>query len=80
MITDTQVLSYYYKGSEPVPEDPIRISSITGAEFLLIQSELPHKPNDYPILYPILASRLRHPHFERYRGRSSNSTITRRRI
>jgi hypothetical protein len=57
MITDTQVLSYYYKGSEPVPEDPIRISSITAAEFLLIQSEAPHKPN----YYPILASRLRHP-------------------
>jgi hypothetical protein len=57
MITDTQILSYYFKGRDPVPEAVIRISSITAAEFLLIQSESPHKPN----YYPILPSRIQHP-------------------
>ena len=56
MITDTQVLSYYHKGALPAPSEPIRISSITAAEFLLIQSEDHNKAN----YYPILPSRLRH--------------------
>lgn len=56
MITDTQILSYYYKGAEPLPSDPIIISSITAAEFLLIQSQDPTKAN----YYPILPSRFRH--------------------
>jgi predicted nucleic acid-binding protein len=49
-ITDTQVLSYYYKGAEPLPSSPISISSITAAEFLLIQSASPSGANYYPIL------------------------------
>jgi predicted nucleic acid-binding protein len=56
MITDTQVLSYYFKGAAPVPAGPVRISSITAAEFLLVQSPQPTKAN----YYPILPSRLRH--------------------
>jgi len=50
MITDTQVLSYYFKRSMRVPQEPIRISSITAAEFLLIQSAQHNKANYYPIL------------------------------
>lgn len=49
-ITDTQILSYYYKKSEPVPDYPIVISSITAAEFLLIQSAKLNRANYYPIL------------------------------
>jgi predicted nucleic acid-binding protein len=55
-ITDTQVLSYYYKGASPIPDSPIVISSITAAEFLLIQSPKHHAAN----YYPILPSRLKH--------------------
>ena len=55
-ITDTQILSYYYKGAAPLPSYPILISSITAAEFLLIQSESPNNAN----YYPILPTRLRH--------------------
>lgn len=50
MITDTQVISYYYRGALPKPLEPIQISSITAAEFLLIQSDVPHQANYYPIL------------------------------
>ena len=50
MITDTQILSYYYKGRLVLPSDPIRICSITAAEFLLIHSGEPHRANYYPIL------------------------------
>lgn len=57
MITDTQVLSYYYKGSMVMPSEPVRISSITAAEFLLIQSARHNKAN----YYPILPAWLRHP-------------------
>lgn len=53
-ITDTQVLSYYYKGATPPPASPITISSITAAEFLLIQSPKPNSANYYPILPTIL--------------------------
>jgi len=49
-ITDTQILSYYYKRTLSIPRDPLTISSITAAEFLLIQSETPNKANYYPIL------------------------------
>jgi predicted nucleic acid-binding protein len=49
-ITDTQILSYYYKRDLPLPEAPIFISSITAAEFLLIQSTIPSRANYYPIL------------------------------
>ena len=55
-ITDTQVLSYYYKGAAPLPSSPILISSVTAAEFLLIQSTNPNSAN----YYPILPSRLKH--------------------
>lgn len=57
MITDTQVLSYYYKGSLVMPSEPVRISSITAAEFLLIQSAQHNRAN----YYPILPAWLRHP-------------------
>ena len=50
MITDTQVLSYYFKGATALPNELVRISSITAAEFLLIQSREPSKANYYPIL------------------------------
>lgn len=56
MITDTQIISYYFKGSASIPDGPIRISSITAAEFLLIQSQAHNKAN----YYPILPARLRH--------------------
>lgn len=55
-ITDTQVLSYYYKKAAPLPTTPILISSITAAEFLLIQSTNPNSAN----YYPILPARFRH--------------------
>jgi predicted nucleic acid-binding protein len=55
-ITDTQVLSYYYKGAAPLPESPILISSVTATEFLLIQSANPNSAN----YYPILPARLKH--------------------
>ena len=55
-ITDTQVLSYYYKGATPLPGSPIMISSVTAAEFLLIQSTNPNSAN----YYPILPARLKH--------------------
>lgn len=55
-ITDTQVLSYYYKGAAPLPSSPILISSVTAAEFLLIQSAIPSRAN----YYPILPAHLRH--------------------
>lgn len=57
MITDTQVLSYYYRGALSVPVESVRISSITAAEFLLIQSQTHHNKANY---YPILPARLRH--------------------
>lgn len=57
MITDTQVLSYYHKGALSVPVESVRISSITAAEFLLIQSQTHHNKANY---YPILPARLRH--------------------
>jgi predicted nucleic acid-binding protein len=57
MITDTQVLSYYHKGVLAVPVERVRISSITAAEFLLIQSQTHHNKANY---YPILPARLRH--------------------
>lgn len=58
MITDTQVLSYYYRGALPLPADPVRVSSVTAAEFLQVQSrdQDPSKAN----YYPILPSRLNH--------------------
>jgi predicted nucleic acid-binding protein len=56
MITDTQVLSYYYKGALAVPGENVRVSSITAAEFLLVQSQDHNKAN----YYPILPSRVRH--------------------
>ncbi|MDR5758609.1 PIN domain-containing protein [Caballeronia sp. LZ035] len=49
-ITDTQVLLYYYKGAAPLPDSSIVISSVTAAEFLLIQSTTPNSANYYPIL------------------------------
>lgn len=55
-VTDTQVISYYHKGSAPVPDSKILISSVTAAEFLLIQSVEPTTAN----YYPILPSRLKH--------------------
>lgn len=56
-ITDTQILSYYYKGIVPsLPGKPIHISSITASEFLLIQTEKSIQAN----YYPILPSRLHH--------------------
>lgn len=55
-ITDTQVLSYYYKSAVPLPDSPILISSVTAAEFLLIQSSNPNSAN----YYPILPARFRH--------------------
>ncbi len=55
-ITDTQVLSYYYKGVNPIPNSPILISSITAAEFLLVQSVNYSRAN----YYPALPTRLRH--------------------
>jgi predicted nucleic acid-binding protein len=54
-ITDTQVLSYYYKAVLPSPVAPISISSITAAEFLLMQSK--QNGANY---YPILPSMMRH--------------------
>jgi hypothetical protein len=54
VITDTQILSYYFNGSAAIPKESLRISSITAAEFLLIQTENPTKANYYPIL-PVLA-------------------------
>lgn len=50
MITDTQILSYYFKGARKLPKEAIRISSITAAEFLLVQSAAHNKANYYPIL------------------------------
>lgn len=55
-VTDTQVLSYYYSGALPSPEETVRISSVTAAEFLLIQSPEHNKAN----YYPLLPSRYRH--------------------
>lgn len=55
-ITDTQILSYYYKGAAPLPSSEILISSVTAAEFLLIQSSNPNSAN----YYPILPARLKH--------------------
>lgn len=49
-ITDTQIISYYYKGAAPLPESEILISSVTAAEFLLIQSEKLNTANYYPML------------------------------
>lgn len=49
-ITDTQILSYYYKGSMPQPEEQLIISSITASEFLLVQSSNANKANYYPLL------------------------------
>lgn len=49
-ITDTQILSYYYSGALPSPAESIQISSVTAAEFLLIQSSEHNKANYYPIL------------------------------
>jgi hypothetical protein len=56
VITDTQIISYYFKGAVSIPAGPIRISSITAAEFLLIQSPVHNRAN----YYPILPARLRH--------------------
>jgi len=56
MITDTQVLSYYYKETLPRPDAPVLISSITAAEFLLIQSGSPNTAN----YYPMLPARIKH--------------------
>ena len=50
MIVDTQILSYYFKGRLTIPSCPIRISSITAAEFLLVQAPQPSRANYYPIL------------------------------
>jgi len=50
VITDTQILSYYFKGAMALQEEPVRISSITAAEFLLIQSAEHNTANYYPIL------------------------------
>lgn len=55
-ITDTQIISYYYKRVAPLPGSEILISSVTAAEFLLIQSAKPNNAN----YYPILPSRLKH--------------------
>lgn len=55
-VSDTQIISYYYKGSAPLPDSKIMISSVTAAEFLLIQSTEPTAAN----YYPILPSRLKH--------------------
>lgn len=49
-IIDTQIISYYYKGAAPLPDSEILISSVTAAEFLLIQSVKPNYANYYPIL------------------------------
>lgn len=53
------MLSYYYKKIIPLPPAPIAISSITAAEFLLIQSPKPNSAN----YYPILPARLKHRGF-----------------
>lgn len=50
VITDTQIISYYFKNAMAVPKEPIRISSVTAAEFLQIQSSQHNKANYYPIL------------------------------
>jgi predicted nucleic acid-binding protein len=50
VITDTQILSYYFKGAMALPNEQIHISSITAAEFLLVQSKTHNKANYYPIL------------------------------
>jgi predicted nucleic acid-binding protein len=50
VITDTQVLSYYFKGAMALPNELIRISSVTASEFLLIQSKEFSRANYYPIL------------------------------
>lgn len=55
-ITDTQILSYYYKGAAPLPSSEILISSVTAAEFLVVQSAKPNSAN----YYPILPGRLKH--------------------
>jgi hypothetical protein len=57
LITDTQILSYYFKGKIAAPSDGIRISSVTASEFLLIQDDPGNKANYYPI-HPAW---LRHP-------------------
>ena len=50
MITDTQIVSYYFRGAAPIPDEPIRISSITAAEFLEIQGKRHDRANYYPML------------------------------
>ncbi|MDH0773655.1 hypothetical protein N5C96_09640 [Delftia tsuruhatensis] len=57
-ITDTQVLSYYYKGVLPSPAEPILISSITAAEFLLMQSKQKPGANYYPMLPSMMKHRV----------------------
>lgn len=49
-IIDTQILSYYYKGVESPQGQELIISSITAAEFLLVQSDKVNKANYYPLL------------------------------
>lgn len=71
-ITDTQILSHYYKRALSPPKSQILISSITAAEFLLIQSKSPHKAN----YYPILPSRLRQHGIDTSTGQSTISKIS----
>ena len=58
IITDTQVLSYYYKRVCPSPTAPIIISSITAAEFLLMQSKQKPGANYYPMLPSMMKHRV----------------------
>jgi len=62
-----------------MPSEPVRISSITAAEFLLIQS-MKHNRANY---YPILPARLRHPlatNFPHSQGRASHNLFDSRRL
>lgn len=57
-ITDTQILSYYFKGVLPSPAAPILISSITAAEFLLMQPKQKSGANYYPMLPSMMKHRV----------------------
>jgi len=47
-LTDTPILSYYFKGRLPLREERVVISSVSAAEFLLVHSSERIKPNYYP--------------------------------
>lgn len=51
MYSDTQIVSYYFSGALPLsPFDGVQISSITAAEFLLVQTTEPTRARYYPLL------------------------------